>query len=184
MPLQTVSVLRAARFLEPGEIQRLFDVAQQQLEESAYASLGPTQPIVIRGLRPSDLGETNDIWAETVTAVANAYQNSQIANQTIPDDTVVCLYGIVDTSEPQMVTSLRVRSGQGTRAEWDMFPIISNDTRIESRTAYATSPVIITKGINVTIQYYVRQASPQVVSGVEIVILGLVAEKIGKVIEP
>lgn len=183
MPLQTVSVLRPLLHLPVSEVQRLYEVSQAQLEQAAYDSLGSDTPLVIRGLRPSDLGETNDIWSETITATANAYQSSQVANQTVPDNTVVCLFGVHDLSEHQMVTAVRVRSGQGVRAEWDLFPLITDDRRPEARTGYALTPVIITKSINVEIQYYVRQASPQTVRGVEIQILGLVAEKSGQNIQ-
>lgn len=184
MPLQTVSVLRPALFLPREEQQRLFENARQQLEIEAYKVLGASQNLVFRGLRPSDLGETNDVWAETIGTTANVYENSQITSQTIPDDTVVVLYGVHDLTDVQFVTSLRIRSGQGVRAEWDLFPIITDDKRLDARTAYALSPIIITKGINVDIQYYVRQGSPQTARGAEIQILGMVAEKSGQIIQP
>lgn len=177
------SVLQPALFLSKSEMLKRYEAAVDALSKTFSDVMGPNMPMAIRGLRPSDLGETNDNWAETVTAVANAYQDSQIADQNVPDDTVICLYGLMDTSDPQMVTAVRVKAGQGVRAEWDLFPIISSDQRPEARTAYAATPVVITKGLNVTISYYVRQARPQVVSGVEIVLLGLVAEKGGKILE-
>jgi hypothetical protein len=44
---------------------------------------------------------------------------------------------------------------------------------------YAMTPVIITRNMNVKIEYYVRASSPQVTRGVEIALLGLVVENSG-----
>ena len=177
------SVLHPALFLSKSEILRRYEAARAATALAFAALMGDEMPMVIRALRPSDLGETNDIWAETVTAAANAYQDSQVADQNIPDDTAVCLYGLMDTSDPQMVTAVRVKGGQGLQVEWDLFPLIHNDPRPEARTGYAAIPLVITSGLNISVSYYIRQASPQTISGVEIVLLGLVAEKKGKILE-
>lgn len=186
MPFTNISVVRAAWSLPVDEIQRLYDNALDILESEAEKSLD-TDQLLVRGLRPTDLNETNAVWAETVSAVAStgtSYEASQISAQTIPDDTVVCIYGLYDLSYHQMVTGIRIQSGQAVRAEWDMFPILDTPLRPEYRTMYADSPVIISKTINVEIQHYIRAKSPQTVSGIEIALLGLVAEKRGKQIEP
>ena len=183
MSTQLESVLHPALFLSKSEILRRYETARAAVAKTFESLMGSQMDMVIRALRPSDLAETNDIWAETVTAVANAYQDSQIADQNVPDDTAVCLYGLMDTSDPQMVTAVRVKAGQGLQVEWDLFPIIHNDSRPEARTGYAATPLVITSGLNVTVSYYIRQASPQTISGVEIVLLGLVAEKKGKILE-
>ena len=81
------------------------------------------------------------------------------------------------------MTQVRITSGQGVRAVWDLFPIIGANPNVSGsvicRTMYAMSPVIITRNINVKIEYYVRAFSPQVIRGVEIAIVGLVAETSG-----
>ncbi len=187
MPFTNISVVRPAWTMPKDEIDRIYNNALTILEEQASIILDDNQ-LVVRALRPTDLNQTNAVWAETVSATASTgttYEVSTITAQTIPDDTVVLLYGLYDTSDPQVVTGMRIQSGQAVRAEWDMFPIIGTDpTRPEYRTMYADSPVVIAKNINVEISHYIRAFSPQVVSGIEIVILGLVAEKRGKQIEP
>lgn len=187
MPIIFNSVVRPAWAIPLDEIQRMQDSYVSILEDQARKVLD-TDQLIIRALKPTDLNESNSVWAQTVSATAGSgtlYEASQISGQSIPDDTVVALTGLYDISDPQMVTGLRIQSGQAVRAEWDLFPIIGSDpNRPEYRTMYTEDPIIITKTINVEIQYYIRAMAPQLVSGVEIVILGLVAEKRGKQIEP
>ena len=183
MPLLTESVVRPASQLHIGHIEDIYNNAREAVYAAHVQAMGGDGNYIVRQLLPSDLNESNEVWAETVTATGSAYQDSQIANQIIPDDTTVCLYGLIDTSDPQAVTQLRVSSGQGVRAIWDLFPIIGSNHNIDGgivcRTMYAMTPVIITRNLNVKIEYYVRAFSPQVIRGVEIAILGLVVENSG-----
>jgi hypothetical protein len=188
MPLTTESVVRPANQLSIDHIDDLYNNAREALYSSHVRAMGGEGNYVIRQLLPSDLNESNEVWAETVTASGSSYQNSQIAGQTIPDDTSVCLYGLIDTSDPQPITQVRITSGQGVRAIWDLFPIIGSDLTVSGdithRTMYAMTPVIITRNINVKIEYYVRAFSPQVIRGAEIAIIGLVCENAGLNIQP
>ena len=189
MAVQTESIVRPRHELSVGHIEAIWSQAQDQLVQEFYRAQGDANvPTIVRNLLPSDLNESNNIWAETVTATGSAYQDTQIAGQNIPDDTAICLFGLVDTSDPQAVTQLRITSGQGVRAIWDLFPIIGSSPTItgglECRTMYAVTPIIITQNMNIKIEYYVRPFSPQVIRGTEIAILGLVAEKVGKNIQP
>ena len=184
MPLITESVVRPANQLDVGVIEDIYNGAREALYAAHIDVMGGDNNYIVRQLLPSDLNESNEVWAETVTASGSSYQDSQVASQTIPDDSSVCLYGLVDTSDPQAVTQIRVTSGQSVRAVWDLFPIIGSNPSISGdivcRTMYAMAPVIITKNINVKIEYYVRAFSPQVIRGAEIAILGLVIENSGK----
>ena len=183
MPLLTESVVRPASQLHVGHIEDIYNQAREAVYSAHLQAMGGDGNYIIRQLQPSDLNESNEVWAETVSNTGNAYQDSQIANQIIPDDTTVILYGLIDTSDPQAVTALRLTSGQGVRAVWDLFPIIGSNPNLSGeiicRTMYAMTPVIITRNINVKIEYYVRSFSPQVTRGVEIAILGLVIENSG-----
>jgi hypothetical protein len=189
MAVQTESIVRPRHELSVGHIEAIYTQAQDQLVNEFYRAQGdPNVPTIVRNLLPSDLNESNNIWAETVTATGSAYQDSQVAGQNIPDDTAIVMFGLIDTSDPQAVTQLRISSGQGVRAIWDLFPIIGSDPNlsggVECRTMYAMTPIIITQNMNIKIEYYVRPSSPQVIRGAEIAILGLVAEKVGKNIQP
>lgn len=183
MPLMTESVVRPANQLHIGHIEDIYNQAREALYSAHVSAMGGEGSYIIRQLLPSDLNESNEVWAETVSNTGSAYQDSQIAGQNVKDDKTVCLYGLIDTSDPQAVTQVRVTSGQGVRAIWDLFPIIGADPAVSGsvicRTMYAMTPVIITRNINVKIEYYVRAFSPQVTRGVEIAILGLVIENSG-----
>ena len=183
MPLMTESVVRPANQLEIGHIEDIYNQAREALYSAHVESMGKDGSYIVRQLLPTDLNESNEVWAETVSNTGSAYQDSQIAGQNVKDDKTVCLYGLIDTSDPQAVTQVRVTSGQGVRAIWDLFPIIGADPAVSGsvicRTMYAMTPVIITRNINVKIEYYVRAFSPQVTRGVEIAILGLVIENSG-----
>jgi hypothetical protein len=178
MPLMTESVVRPANQLHIGHIEDIYNQAREALYSAHISAMGGEGNYIIRQLLPTDLNESNEVWAETVSNTGSAYQDSQIAGQNVKDDKTVCLYGLIDTSDPQAVTQVRVTSGQGVRAIWDLFPIIGADPfksgSIICRTMYAMTPVI-----NVKIEYYVRAFSPQVTRGVEIAILGLVIENSG-----
>ena len=189
MAVQTESIVRPRHELSVGHIEAIYSQAQEQLVQEFYRAQGDSNvPTVVRNLLPSDLNESNNIWAETVTASGSAYQDSQVAGQNIPDDKAIVMFGLIDTSDPQAVTQLRISSGQGVRAIWDLSSIIGSNPNIsggiECRTMYAMTPIIITQNINIKIEYYVRAFSPQVIRGVEIAILGLVAEKVGINIQP
>ena len=184
MPVNYESVVRPAWSLSVDRIDDLYLGAKQKLEEYADNVLGAGVEYHVRAVVPSDLGETNDIWAETVTATGSAYQDSQIASQQISDDVGVCFLGLVDTSDPQVVTAVRIQAGNSVRAQWDLFPILGSDPQnLPHRTVYAMNPVILTRRMVLTVRYYVRAFSPQVVSGVELALLGLIVEKAGTVIE-
>lgn len=188
MPLLTESVVRPADQLSIETIDDIYNNAREALYAAHVRSMAEDNNYIIRQLLPSDLNESNEVWAETVTAAGSAYQDSQIANQNIPDDTSVCLYGLIDTSDPQPVTQIRITTGQGVRAIWDLFPIIGTSPNVSGgivcRTMYAMTPVIITRNMNITIEYYVRAFSPQVIRGAEIALVGLVCEGSGKNIQP
>jgi hypothetical protein len=184
MTIKMESITLPAWSLTKEERLSLYITAKGRLIQEAQSRLHKGD-LIVRALRPTDLGETNDVWAETVTATGNAWEASQIADQQIPDEVMVCLYGLIDTSDPQAVTGVRITAGAGLRAEWDMFPIIGSDPHnLELRTMYAQSPVIISPNMTVKIEYYVRAFSPQVILGAEIVLMGLTAEYVGRTLQP
>jgi hypothetical protein len=49
---------------------------------------------------------------------------------------------------------------------------------------YAMTPVIITRNINVKIEYFIRPSNPSLTRGVEIALLGLTCEGSGGNIQP
>jgi len=199
MPLITESVVRPADQLSDGHIEDLYNNAREAVYAAHINAQGGDGNYLVRAMVPYDLGEsggtagpasTANTWAETVTTSATAtFQDSKIAGQNIPDNTTVIIYGLVDSTEMgQNVSQIRITSGQGVRAIWDLFPIIGSDPAISGsvrcRTMYAMTPIIITRNMNVKIEYYIRPSNPTVTRGVEIALLGLTCEGSGGNIQP
>ena len=199
MPLITESVVRPADQMSDAHIEDIYNNAREALYAAHINAQGGDGNYIIRALIPYDLGETGgtagpgstgNTWAETVTSSGTAgYQDSKIAGQTVPDNTTVCIYGFVDSSEMgQNVSQLRITSGQGVRAIWDLFPIIGSDPAVSGsvrcRTMYALTPIIISRNMNIKIEYFIRPSNPSVTRGVEIAIIGLTIEGAGGNIQP
>ena len=197
MPLTQESVVRPADQISDQQIEDIYNTTREALYASHIRSMGTDGNYLIRALVPADLGEattgpssTTNIWAETVTTSGTAgFQDSKIASQNVPDDTSVALYGFVDsTVGGQNVSQIRITSGQGIRAIWDLFPIIGSDPDISGstrcRTMYAMTPIIISRNLNVKIEYFIRPSNPTSTRGVEIAILGLTCESSGAYIQP
>ena len=197
MPLVQESVVRPADQISDGQIEDIYNNTREQLYAAHVRSMGTDGNYLIRALVPADLGEattgpssTTNIWAETVTTSGTAgFQDSKIAGQNVPDDTSVALYGFVDsTVGGQNVSQIRITSGQGIRAIWDLFPIIGSDPDISGstrcRTMYAMAPVIISRNLNVKIEYFIRPSNPTITRGVEIALIGLTCEASGAYIQP
>jgi hypothetical protein len=197
MPLTQESVVRPADQISDQQIEDIYNATREALYASHIRSMGTDGNYLIRALVPADLGEattgpssTTNIWAETVTTSGTAgFQDSKIASQNVPDDTSVALYGFVDsTVGGQNVSQIRITSGQGVRAIWDLFPIIGSDPDISGstrcRTMYAMTPIIISRNLNVKIEYFIRPSNPTITRGVEIAILGLTCESSGAYIQP
>jgi hypothetical protein len=197
MPLLTESVVRPADQISDGYIEDIYNNTREALYASHIRSMGTDGNYLIRALVPADLGEATtgpaaaaNVWAETVTTSGTAgFQDSKIASQNVPDDTSVALYGLVDsTVGGQNVSQIRITSGQGVRAIWDLFPIIGSDPDISGstrcRTMYAMTPIIISRNMNVLIEYFIRPSNPTITRGVEIALLGLTCESSGAYIQP
>ena len=197
MPLLTESVVRPADQISDAQIEDIYNSTREALYASHIRSRGADGNYLLRALVPADLGEATtgpaaaaNVWAETVTTSGTAgFQDSKVASQNIPDDTSVALYGLVDsTVGGQNVSQIRITSGQGVRAIWDLFPIIGSDPDISGstrcRTMYAMTPVIISRNMNVLIEYFIRPSNPTITRGVEIALLGLTCEGSGAYIQP
>jgi len=176
------SKLVPAAFLTPQRMEALSDAALSAALAKAKADMKGVM-FTARAMLPSDLGETNEIWADQTGGSGNARENSIIAAQAVADDTWVGIYGLIDTSAAQYISYIEWSIGSGVRARWSVFDYWSEDTRIEARTAYALNPIVITKSIAATIVYYIMGAAGTSQS-THIAYLGWVVEKAGTIINP
>ena len=184
MPLNTLSVLRWVR--DPLERNRLYESAMAQLEETGLAEFDE-KAFTIRDLVASDMpGNANNEWTEPVAnfAAANVYAASASGNGgNIADDTVMCLYGLhlvtVVTAATPTLTVLRFSVGASLRAQVSVYGIFNYNADQNIRNGYLYSPVIITKNQALKIEHY----TPTTNTVLQVVYLGLIAEKVGKTIE-
>ena len=197
MPLITESVVRPADQMSDGHIEDIYNATREAVYASHVRSQGTDGNYLIRATVPADLGEATtgpaasaNTWAETISASGTAaFQGSKIASQNVPDNTSVALYGFVDSTDGgQHVSQIRITTGQGVRAIWDLFPIIGSDPSVSGsvrcRTMYAMTPIIISRNLNIQIEYFIRPSNPSVTKGVEIALIGLTCESSGSYIQP
>ena len=178
----TESVLRPAMFLSREDIRRIYEGARDRAVAEARAALGPGVRLTVRGLVPSDLGETNEQWADQTGTTTNAFENTIIATQTIANERFCGIYGVLYTGDAQVVRVLRITVKSQIRAHWDLSPIISDDTRLDARTAYALSPFTIPQNTSVLIEQYLN-IPVAAANAVEIAYLGVTVEKAGRTID-
>lgn len=176
------SILEPHFWLSQQEIQRRIQDCIELTVEKASKDISGA--LVARDLLPSDLGETNEIWTEQLSTTANAWENGIIASQSIPDQVFVGIYGLVDTSDPQMAAGLRFTVGTGRRLQISLFNLLSEDKSLRARTGFLRSPLVISQNQAITIDQYVRAATPQAAYSVEIAWLGVAVEVVGRRLQP
>ena len=177
----TESVIRPAALLTRDAVRAIYEDCRNKTLVAARQSLGPAVRLIVRSMLPSDLGETDNIWADQTSGTSSAYENSIINNQVIANERFVGVYGAV-YSGTQAVSVVRFTVKARILAYWDFSCIISGDERLESRTAYTLSPFVIPQNIAVTIESYTRLAGGSAQS-TEIAYQGIVVEKAGRTID-
>ena len=180
-PFVTESVILPALFLSRENIRRLYVEARDRTVAEARAAMGASVRLIVRGMLPSDIGETNEQWADQTATTTNAYENTIIATQSVADQRFLGIYGLVYYGQ-QVVRAIRWTVKSRLMAHWDLSAIISDDTRLDARTAYALSPFTIPQNISVTIAQYVNLPAA-VIYSTEIAYLGITVEKAGRTID-
>jgi len=170
--VQIESVLVALHLLTAERIQDLRDGFTMKTIDEAIRAKGGRKNLDVRDLMPSDIGLTNEVWYERTGSSDNTWENSAIASKSIGKERWICIWGITDNSEVPSVSALRFDVGGSKVALWHLDKL----NRLEHRAAIAMSPVIISEGISLTIDHYVKVASSQV----EICYDGCVVEVSGK----
>ena len=191
MPLTTISSLRVVN--EPGEADRLIDVALNQLEAVAEDHFNGRN-YTIRDLLPLDApsSPTANEWTDT-PGTDNTWDDNALWDGTaISDDTVMLLYGfsmpLPTLPGAPSATALRITVGASLRAQLDLYKIlqfvpvsIEHDalTSGSNLVGYLTTPIIITSQQTVKIQQRIVTAG----GTMHLVVHGFVAEIQGKTIE-
>ncbi len=163
--------------LSPEMMMGLRNAALKSAVDAA-AEAERRDSLTSRALLATDLGETNNLWGGQTGSSGNTWENSIIASQAIADDTWIGIYGLIDTSAGPFISAIRWDVGAGKRSQWSVDDYFTDDERQEARTAFALSPIVITKRQSVTIEFYVRGTGGTNKS-VQIAYMGWVVEKGG-----
>jgi len=143
----------------------------EELKRRAMREL-PKEDIIIRPLRPEDLGLATPEWTfNIVTTTWNI-----MINTTIADVTWIGIYGVLYAmSDTQAVSQVRIRSMQ----DWERYWQIQGCNYTESSSFFFDDPLIIDQNTNILIEGY------GVANGVaeKICFLGVIAEKKGLLIK-
>jgi len=191
MPLTTISSLRVVN--DPGEADRLIDVALNQLEAISEDHFNGRN-FTIRDLIASDApsSPTAIEWTDT-PGTDNTWDDNTLWDGTaIADDTVMLLYGfsmpLPTLPGAPSATALRITVGASLRAQLDLYKILqfqAPDTGETSLTSgsnlvgYMVTPMIVTSQQTVTIAQRIVTAG----GTMHLVVHGFVAEIQGKTIE-
>ena len=191
MPLTTISSLRVVN--DPGEADRLIDVALNQLEAVAEDHFNGRN-YTIRDLLPLDApsSPTANEWTDT-PGTDNTWDTNTLWDGTaISDDTVMLLYGfsmpLPTTTAAPSATALRITVGASLRAQVDLYKIlqfvpvsIEHDalTSGSNLVGYMVTPMIITSQQTLTIAQRIVTAG----GTMHLVVHGFVAEVQGKTLE-
>ena len=191
MPLTTISSLRVVN--DPGEADRLIDVALNQLEAIADDHFNGRN-FTIRDLIALDApsSPTANEWTDS-SGTDNTWDDTTLWDGTaIADDTVMCSYGVSvpfsTTTAAPVSTALRFTVGASLRAQVDLYKILHFGVPDVAEagvitggdaTGYLMSPIFVTSQQTVKIQQRVVTAS----TTNQVIFHGFVAEIQGKTIE-
>ena len=191
MPLTTISSLRVVN--DPGEADRLIDVALNQLEAVAEDHFSGRN-FTIRDLIASDApsSPTAIEWTDT-PGTDNTWDTNTLWDGTaIADDTVMLVYGfsmpLPTLPAAPSATALRITVGASLRAQVDLYKIlqfipvsIEHDalTSGSNLVGYLVTSMIVTSQQTVTIAQRIVTAG----GSMHLIVHGFVAEIQGKTIE-
>ena len=140
----------------------LLSMAEQQLGI-------PRSELVMRGLRPEDLGLTTS-WSFTSTAI-NTWENWVTA--TVADNTFIAIEGVAygGTSFSQ----IRINAGAATSALWNLNFVAG----LQSQLWYSASPIIAQQNQPVVIDVISNAVATETIG-----LMGTVVERRGMLINP
>ncbi len=151
-----------------------YDVLVKKLKKQAKEEMGlPESEIVVRSLRPEDIGFTNPIFASTTSA--DTWTNS-VNTYTIADNRYVGIHGVVFDADENTVVALRITREGKTARIW----AIQQVSGFEDKAGYADDPITIEQNTQITIEEYGLATTKTN----EICLLGVVVERRGLLINP
>jgi len=153
-----------------------------ELKRKAMTELGlPETEIVVRPLRPDDIGPTNSGATQVYTYGQTATTwDTVIDGNTISDNRFVGINGVwiagTVASDHSPIAQIKIKRKGSVARYWYVEPIWN----WENKTGYTDEPVILDQNTTVTVENWGRTAG----SIVEWGFIGAVAEKRGLLINP
>ena len=148
-----------------------------KLKKQAMSEMGlPESEIVVRQLRPEDIGFANPLFSGTVAASATAAWSNAINTYTIADNRYVGIFGVSYDNSENIVTALRFTREGKTARIWS----IQQVTDFEDKTGYADDPITVEQNTQITIEKYTLSTTSRDTT----TILGVVVERRGLLINP
>lgn len=146
-----------------------------KLKDRASKELGlPLGELVVRPLRPEDIGLPNPAWSLNCTDADD--WNTVIDGQTIADTRFVGISGVFHAEGAGEATQVKITRESSDVRYWD----VTNIRNWDNNTGYADDPVTVDQNTTLSVQIYCTTASTLVNFG----FLGAVCEKKGILISP
>ena len=154
-----------------GPTLEAYNAATQIIKQRAMKELNlPSEMVIIRPMRPDDLGLTAEwTWATGTSAAWATYINAA----TCADNRFMAIYGASDATS--YASQLKVTRGGSDARIWNIQAINNFINNI----GYFDDPVTLDQNTSVTIQGYATTSGTT-----KLILLGVVAERRGIVINP
>lgn len=126
--------------------------------------------LIVRQLRPQDVGLANPEWTFNLSSGAN----SNIVSATIADNRFIMIYGLsIGQTDAQTSTRVTMRRGTQTVREWN----VQGMATTENNEFYFTDPILIDQNTVFEADAYTNAAN----SDEKLCFIGVVAERKGLV---
>jgi len=136
----------------------------------------PRSEIVVRPMRPDDLGRTNPEWYFDTEPASAAAWNTLISQYTIADNRWIGIYGVYNNEGASECEELKItREGKVVRY-WPIAQI----KYFENKTGFADDPITVDQNTKITVELRLRSTSTLT----DFSLLGVVVEKKGLLIYP
>lgn len=129
--------------------------------------------IVVRPLRPQDLGQSTQYWS---LAGATSAGWNDVINTTVSNDRYIAIYGVASNESIANLTQIRMQREQ-SYARYYSTEMLAG---FESKIGYVTDPITISEKTNITIGIYQTTAATITKTS----FIGAVAEKRGILLNP
>lgn len=158
-------------------------VAKLVASKELLSRMGPIN-LTARNLMGVDVGLSTRHWHEQTSGTVNAWENSVVSANSVPDNTVLGIVGCVDLGTQGSVSAIRLEVGGLRAREWDLQagfnPNITGGGYVDLTRIYiASSPLTVAPLAEVTITMYPRGATNTDALPANVVILGIVIEQEG-----